>query len=160
MEKARLKKALDRAVELVSEYPEHVQGSLASAVFMVEIGETSTAESPGADERTPPPAQINHSFPATLGEFLAELGELPHPDRIAAIAAFRFQSASVEALTADELRAAYAEVRASKPQNLSANIAKCMGRGWLVQSSLKDGKKAWRITQKGLEQVREWLTSA
>jgi hypothetical protein len=146
-----LKRAAEESAELVSGVPIEVRPALAVEVFRVITrnsgGENSVPASPA-------PQMARASTEAvTLAEFLSTRGDLSHPDRLAAIAAYRYERQNVDVLHAEDFRAAYREIRTPMPQNLSLNIGRCMQRGWLVEAGTKEGQKAWRITQTGLRHV-------
>jgi len=146
-----LRRAAEESAELVSGVPIEVRPALAVEVFRV-----ITRNSNGENSRAAGAAPHNTRMPTeamTLAEFLSTRGDLSHPDRLAAIAAYRYEHQNVDVLHADDFRAAYREIRTPMPQNLSLNIGRCMQRGWLVEAGTKEGQKAWRITQTGLRHV-------
>ena len=144
-----LRNAASEAATLVEELPPDVRPALAAEVFRILVGRPLVPE----DQVTVSTRPAEDRSAGTLAEFLANRGDVSHPTRLALIAAFRFEH-GVDALTTDELRGAYRELRVPMPQNLSLNIGRCMRRGWLVEAPNRDGQKTWRITQSGLRYVR------
>jgi len=146
-----LKHLAEESAALVSGVPVEVRPALAAEVFRLLTSNPREKGIGGAAEASRPPRSANDA--TTLVEFLSNRGDLSHPDRLAAIAAYRFEHQNVDTLHADDFRTAYREIRTPMPQNLSLNLGRCMQRGWLVESGTKEGQKAWRITQTGLRHV-------
>jgi len=153
----RLAELARRAAEITEGVPAEVRGALTAEVFRALFsGDAArgTSSTPPAVRETGAHAteEPHRALPPTMGEYLAELGAVSHPIRLTAVAAFRLRQSGVDACTSDDLLGAYAESRLPKPQNLSLNVGRAMKRGWLVSTS-REGRRAWRVTQRGLEML-------
>jgi hypothetical protein len=146
-----LSAAVKEAARAAAHAPEHLQPAIAAELVRVLLTAERGASSSSRDAVASPTRERSASD--TLVELLARIGDASHPDRLVAIAAFRFNEGT-DVLSAEDFRAAYGEARIPAPQNLSANLSRCMRRGWLVQATSKDGIRGWRITQTGLKYAR------
>lgn len=147
-----LRETAQRASRLAEGLPPEVRGHIASEIFRELRAGRSTHAAPAPAVPAQNPVIASRVQAASLGEYLAELGDLSHPVRLAAIASFRYAAEGAESLTSDQFAAAYAEVRAPRPQNLSANLGRCIQRGWLAAVQ-RDGQHAWRVTARGQQML-------
>jgi hypothetical protein len=150
---SRLKSLAERAAAIGAGLPSDVRPGIVVEVFRLLISSSQDGASMFPEVRSAPPPGLS-PLPETVGEHLATLRSLSHPERLVAIASFRYRREGTEALTAAEFLDVYSETRTPRPQNLHANLARSIQRGWLVPTT-KDGQKAWRVTQRGLTQIDE-----
>jgi hypothetical protein len=150
----RLKEVARLASEATADLPATIRPAVAAAMVQSLLGGVR----PAGDQRTADRDSVSIESAAatglTLGETLAKSQITTHPERILAVAAFAFEHGN-ESVTAEELLAAYNDLRIPKPQNLSANLGKCVKRGWLVPAPPREGRKSWRITQTGMKAYRK-----
>lgn len=153
-DEARLRELVRRAENITQGVAGDIRAALAAEVFR-RLADQELPGGRGASTVVRIPVdESSNSGGETLGEYLAGLPNLSHPTRLVAIAAFRLRRDG-DALTTDDLLKAYAEVRTPRPQNISANLSRCMRRGWLVQGAPQNGQRAWRVTQRGLAMLRD-----
>lgn len=153
MDEGRLRDLARQAESITVGVSVEVRAALAAEVFrMLASDSLLSANTPST---TSPVRQALLSAPLvqTLAEYLAGFRDLSHPTRLVAIAAFRLRMVGTDGLTTDDFLSAYTEVRTPRPQNISANISRCIRRGWLVQGAQQDGQRTWRATQRGLSML-------
>lgn len=144
MNKEQVTEKFNRARKLVSGIDEPFQGPALEVVFRWLLDQELVGVHPAREAgEVPvrPTMQIN--------EFLASKKLESHADKVLGIA-YYYLHAKDEPVTRPEIEEAYATSRLARPQNLSDVIAKCVRKGYLVDSrEQKQGKKAWQITPTG-----------
>ncbi len=150
MNKEQVTEKFNRARELVSSIDEPFRGRALEVVFRWLLDLELVGVHAGREAGEPPvrlTMQIN--------EFLASKKLKSHTDKVLAIA-YYYLHAKSETVTRPEIEEAYATSRLPRPQNLSDVIAKCVRKGYLVDSrEQKEGQKAWQITPTGEKYVEE-----
>ena len=103
----------------------------------------------GAPERKPSSKEL----PDSIVEFLKEKGARNHTDRIIMFCYWLVHNKGYASYNADDISACYSEARISPPSNINSMMNHLQGKGYLLLTNEKDGKKAWVITQTGEEYV-------
>jgi len=155
MNKKEITEKFITAKELVSEIGEPYQHLALEVVFRWLLDQAlSPVQAMGAMGAP----TISPSM--TLNEFLASRNPTYHKDR-ALLVAYYYLHCKNEPVTTTEIDEAYSLARMRRPKNISDIIAKCVGKGYLVDyRDGKEGNKAWQITKTGEKYVQENLGGA
>jgi hypothetical protein len=96
----------------------------------------------------------------SLVEFVNEKQPETHPDRVITIAAFLYKYRGVELFTSTDIEACYSDAFLKKSSNYNRDINANRKKGLIADAhEKKEGRKAFRITQKGLQYVEQGLVT-
>jgi len=95
----------------------------------------------------------SRKLPGSIIEFLKEKGAQNYTDRIIVFCYWLVHSKGYDSYNADDIYACYSEARISPPANINSMMNHLQGKGYLLLTKEKEGKKAWVITQTGEEYV-------
>ena len=109
---------------------------------------------------TPDSLTTLDSLPESINELLATVRSRSHPDRFEAALFHALRGQGREALTTDEILAAYSASRLARPVNASDVVAKCFRKGHITEGTPVDGQKTWRLTGSGERYIEAVLAQA
>lgn len=100
---------------------------------------------------------ISLEKPESLAEFLRRKNLKSDADRTICIAYFieMVESRSEEeGVNSKDITVGFRNARCAVPSNVSDQLGRCAGRGLIQGGGKKDGRKAWTLTNTGIEYVK------
>lgn len=153
-----VRQALVDAADLANDVPEPYRVEAFRAVSKVLLPRMPQATADAGPESVSVEKKANGRGPhVAVNERLAAVRGCSHTDKFKVIIFHALDSEGLEALTMEEIFAAYTAARMPKPTNPSDIIAKCSSRGHVTEGQRRDGQKTWRLTGSGERYVRELL---
>jgi len=122
----------------------------------LKVPHSANISTPSAAEQPKQPTNNAVERPTSLGEFISLKQPQSHYDNILCFGYFLEKNKGMESFTLEEIDGSYREARIPPTKNFGPYMAHLIKTGQIMQAAeKKDSRKAWQLTDTGLQYVEQ-----